>query len=97
MVGNWLGLYEEDSRWSFSLIGKTLACHVRVRRSKLLSSAGESMIPYGKRKIKHNFEDYHPPKGYVNWWELEMALVNKKRERQRAKKEIQEELSREMK
>lgn len=43
----------------------------------------------GKKKIKANYVDNHPPKGYENWWE-EANMANKKAERQRAKKEIRE-------
>lgn len=47
------------------------------------------MLPYGKnRKFGYNYKDNHPKPGYVNWWEYELGDVNKKKERQEAKKEI---------
>jgi hypothetical protein len=52
------------------------------------------MKPYSKRnKLKLNIPDYHPQKGYINWWEanIEIAAV-KGKERQTAKKIIQEEI-----
>jgi hypothetical protein len=50
------------------------------------------MIAYGKKKIRHNFEDYHPRRGYENWWENEFNTVSKKRARQEFKQQIKEEL-----
>jgi len=51
------------------------------------------MIPYGKnRKLRENFPDNHPKKGYVNWWEVELGSVDKGRARQEAKIEIRKEL-----
>lgn len=47
------------------------------------------MKPYGlKHKILANFQDWHPRKREVNWWEQDCVVPLKKRERQRAKKEI---------
>ena len=53
------------------------------------------MKPYGLiRKILHNFEDVHPPKGHVNWWEHPMDMrIRKKSERQQSKKQIQKEIN----
>lgn len=51
------------------------------------------MLPYGKnKKFRSNFPDNHPPKGWVNWWEVEMGGINKGRARQEAKREIKKEL-----
>jgi hypothetical protein len=48
------------------------------------------MIPYGKnRKFRYNYRDHHLKKEKtINWWEDELDIVNKKSERQKAKKEI---------
>ena len=48
------------------------------------------MKPYGLRsKLIINLPDFHPKKGYVNWWEVEWNTVkSKKRARQQAKKFI---------
>lgn len=48
------------------------------------------MIPYGKnRKFRYNYRDHHPKKEKaVNWWEDELGNVNKKSERQKAKRKI---------
>lgn len=43
--------------------------------------------------MKHNFKDNHPSRGYVNWWEVTFKYINKKIERQKAKKEIKIELN----
>lgn len=52
------------------------------------------MIPYGKnRKLRTNFPDNHPLKGWVNWWEVEIGGVDKKSERQRLKKELRKEIN----
>ncbi len=51
------------------------------------------MIPYGKNaKMHYNYQDNHPKKGRVNWWEVELGDINKGAERQRAKREILKEL-----
>jgi len=51
------------------------------------------MKPYGIRnKILYNFKDNHPKKGEVNWWEADNSQPCKKRERQRAKKQIEKEI-----
>lgn len=40
-----------------------------------------------------NYEDCHPKKGYVNWWESEIGNSGEKNtERQKAKKEILKEI-----
>jgi len=45
------------------------------------------MKPYGLRsKLKYNYKDNHPQKGYVNWWEIESKDISKKRERFKQKK-----------
>jgi len=54
------------------------------------------MKPYGRKPKSHNYEDNHPPKGYINWWEAELDSLNKKTERQKAKKEIQKEIQKEI-
>ena len=46
------------------------------------------MKPFGRQYRHHNYEDNHPPKGYVNWWEID--IINKKTERQDGKKQIME-------
>lgn len=51
------------------------------------------MKPYGRKPKSHNYKDKHPSKGYVNWWEAELDSLNKKTERQKAKKEIQKEIN----
>lgn len=52
------------------------------------------MIAYGKnKKFKFNYPDNHPPKGWVNWWEVEMGSIDKGRARQEAKREIRKELN----
>jgi hypothetical protein len=49
--------------------------------------------PYGRhRRIKHNYEDYHPPKGWYNWWEIDCDNINKKATRRKAKQIIHNEL-----
>jgi len=54
---------------------------------------GLKMQPLGRKPIRLNLEDCHPPKGYVNWWEKEIGSTgNKKAARQDAKKEITKEL-----
>lgn len=51
------------------------------------------MHPYGSRKIRHNYEDVHPPKGWVNWWEAEFDVYkSKSSERFSIKQAIQQEL-----
>lgn len=52
------------------------------------------MIPYGKnRKMRYNYPDNHPQKGWVNWWEVEMGGVSKGRARQEGKREIKNQLN----
>lgn len=57
------------------------------------------MLPYGKnRKFRRNFRDYHPKKlgrHMRNWWEVELGGVDKGAERQRAKREIRNEIEQE--
>lgn len=50
------------------------------------------MKAYGLRnKFIYNYEDYHPKKGWVNWWEVELNTVkSKKTDRQRGKKSIKQ-------
>jgi len=52
------------------------------------------MKPYGLRnKLKVNLPDNHPPKGFVNWWEVEWNKIkSKKSARQQAKSEIKRQL-----
>lgn len=48
------------------------------------------MKPYGLRnKLRINFPDNHPKKGWVNWWEVELGTVkSKKTARQKIKTEL---------
>lgn len=47
------------------------------------------MKAYGMpNKKRYNYIDNHPKKGFVNWWEVEIGCVDKKRARQQVKKEI---------
>ena len=48
------------------------------------------MRPLG-RKHNPSKEDYHPKNGMINWWE-DVVTANKKAERQKLKKEIEEEI-----
>jgi len=51
------------------------------------------MLAYGKNnKFRCNYPDFHPQKGWVNWWEVELGGVNKGSARQQAKNEIEREL-----
>jgi len=51
------------------------------------------MKSYGKSsKIRANLKDVHPPKGYVNWWEVEFGRIDKGSERQKAKIEIRKKI-----
>lgn len=46
------------------------------------------MQPMGRKPIKFPSKtDCHPPKGYCNWWEAE-GCVNKKAERQKARRQV---------
>ena len=48
------------------------------------------MKAYGlKHKLFVNYVDNHPRKGEVNWWENDCTVPIKRRERQKAKKEIE--------
>jgi len=46
------------------------------------------MKAYGLRdKFCYNYVDHHPPKGWVNWWVVELGTVkSKKSARQKGKK-----------
>ena len=44
-------------------------------------------------KMRENYPDNHPKKGYVNWWEVELGDIDKGRERQEAKRNIKKELN----
>ena len=48
------------------------------------------MKPYGRRNpLRHkDYFNVKCPKGHVNWWEVEMDDVCKKRSRQEWKKEL---------
>lgn len=50
------------------------------------------MKPLGQKSKTYNYEDCHPPKGYVNWW-YDMCKTNKKASRQKAKRETIKETS----
>ena len=50
------------------------------------------MKPYGRQTCNHNHRDYHPPKGWVNWWEAEINDISKKRERRKARMELRREV-----
>ena len=44
------------------------------------------MQPLGRKPKHHNYKDYHPIKGYMNWWEVELDPgENKKGERRETK------------
>lgn len=54
------------------------------------------MKPYGREKKLKGVSwkrDYHPPKGFVNWWENVCNYVSRKTMKQQVKKEIQNENS----
>ncbi len=52
------------------------------------------MKPYGRKPKHHNYQDNHPPKGYVNWWEKDLEnKYSKKSARHQSKKVIMEELT----
>jgi len=51
------------------------------------------MKAYGRhRQHPGNIPDNHPAKGFINWWEADDAVKSKKTERQRARKEILNEM-----
>jgi hypothetical protein len=57
------------------------------------------MRPLGRKPYKSpSKRDFHPPKGWVNWWEsngndsINDESGNKAREKEKVKKEIEEEL-----
>ncbi len=44
------------------------------------------MQPLGRKPTHHNYKDYHPIKGYRNWWEVELDTgENKKGDRRETK------------
>lgn len=44
------------------------------------------MQPLGRKPMHYNYKDYHPPKGYRNWWEVELdSYGNKKGYRKKIK------------
>jgi hypothetical protein len=53
------------------------------------------MKPYGREKKRLHFPgkvDYHPGKGYVNWWERECSnIIPRSTMKQKLNKEIKEE------
>jgi hypothetical protein len=51
------------------------------------------MKPYGKSNPCHNKIDFHPGKGYINWWEKELSSISKKRVRRLARIEIEKEIN----
>jgi hypothetical protein len=56
------------------------------------------MKPIGRHPIRFpSKRDFHPPKGWINWWESEINNdeTNKAREKEKIKKEIKEELENE--
>jgi hypothetical protein len=52
------------------------------------------MKAYGLRdKLRINLPDFHPQKGWINWWEAEINKIkSKKSARQKAKTEINKQL-----
>lgn len=52
------------------------------------------MKPLGQKPCRFPHKiDYHPPKGWINWWEDQMSTFeNKGGARQQAKRDIQREL-----
>lgn len=43
----------------------------------------------GRRPVRFPGKtDCHPPKGYANWWEVEMNKPSKKRERQAVRRAL---------
>lgn len=53
------------------------------------------MQPLGRKAVRFPFkEDCHPKKPYANWWEVECANgENKTADRQKAHKDIKQELA----
>lgn len=53
-----------------------------------------NMRPYGRRnKFSKNYTDCHPPKGWFNWWEVEIGNdLSKSAVRRMAREQIQQEL-----
>jgi hypothetical protein len=51
--------------------------------------------PYGRKTKIFNYVDNHPPKGFVNWWEVELCSYSKKTPRQNSRKHIKEETAQE--
>ena len=62
-----------------------------------------NLKPYGREKFykaytdKDGFgkTDYHPPKGYINWWENICGLVPRATQKQNFKKQVDRELTEE--
>lgn len=49
------------------------------------------MKPLGRKPMHRNFVDNHPPKVFINWWEVEIGtLENKSAEKRNSNKEIEE-------
>ena len=45
------------------------------------------MQPMGRKPVRFPGKvDCHPRKGYINWWEVEMSLPCKAREKRQVKK-----------
>lgn len=53
------------------------------------------MKPLGQKPKQMNYEDCHPPKGFVNWWEKDCCVENKASARREWKQEAFEELNKE--
>ena len=52
------------------------------------------MQPLGRKPKRFPGKiDYHPRKGFVNWWETEGCDANKTAEKREARKEIEDELN----
>lgn len=54
------------------------------------------MKPLGQKPIKMNHTDCHPPKGFVNWWEVDGCYENKTADKESAKKSIAAQLKEEL-
>ena len=51
------------------------------------------MKPYGReKKIMRNIPDYHPRKGWRNWWDDMCDFLSRSTMKQKLKKEIDKEL-----
>lgn len=49
------------------------------------------MKPLGQKPKKFNYEDCHPPKGFVNWWE-DICDEDKTEDKREWKKRVEKEL-----